>query len=1368
MTTTIWKAGASGDWSNAADWSSGVPSATSTATIAGAGSFLVTLYGSGTVGTLLMSAPGAQFYDAGTLFLAGTLALQSGTLTLAYGDITGGTIALNGGLFQSQGGTLSGVTIQGQLNLADPESSLVVTGGLTLLGANGTGSGMLSLTGAYSALDVSGSQTLDRATILIGASGSQPGQQGAASLGITQGDAATTAATLTLGPNLWLRGAAGQGAITLGGPATGTPNLPSTLLNEGTITAAVAGESLAIRGAGAFVNQGTIAVSNSATLQLNTSQFTNTGTILVSNATLSLAGTIQSALLSNLGAITIGAGDLRIDGTLINAGTLALGTGSALGAKFGAIALAGTITGGTITDGGGGLSFRAGTGVLNATAYDSTLNLAAGATLTLMGNAVLRSATGGVGSVNCTGSGAALLLRGTENLDNVNISLGSAGSAAIIATTDVWLASTATTATLGANAHLVQTGANAGLEALGWSAVPGLGLADTLVNQGQITAAYAGGQFVLGGYGTFLNQGSITVSANDTLSVTVSQFANAGLLTAATGGTILLGQPATWMGAASTWSNAGQIAINGGTLVLGGAFTTAQLGTITQAAGTAILAGTLSNTGNTLTLGGTGALRLPTLSLSGTITGGTIIDSAGALAATTGGSALLSGVNYQGTLTLGAGAFLGIRNGLALTGIVNLTGAGSTLDFQGSQSFIHAHIYLGATSQGPSSPGSSGQGSSGQGATLAVSSLPGQSSGATLTLGSFCAITQSGKFATIGQAGGQAGSPAGGTIVNRGNITAAVPGGTLALTGLAFINQGVLTAGPGETLAIDSTAFANTGAININGGTLSLGGSLTLAQLGHVSLSNGAFSVAGTLDLGGGTLTLGRGSPLTRLGLTGTLANGTILDTGVGLAPTGGATLNAVTYRGTLDLSRPFATLAIANGITLSNPVSGQPGQILLTGAQSRLLATTAETIDAAHITLGSPTQSYNGQTLAAPELAATPGVALTLGRATTLTLAGTAGTLGDAGLGQWADSIINLGQILAALPGTLTLGATFFTNSGTIAASAGGTINIADTGFTNAGLLTVTTGASLQLSLYDFYAAPNAPIFQCNNTGTIALLGGTLAEQTGGGLFPPAAIANRAGAAITGHGILGAQVANAGHIEAQGGTLLLTQAISGTGTIFIDPSATLDLTASVAATQTVDFTSLGPSPGGTLTLANPVTFAAKLQNLGAADAIDLPGQTLTSLSLTTGTLTLATTAQTYHIAATAALAGALSASHDAQGGAVIHYTPQGGGQGAGPTTTLLATQSNMLFWAAPQGDLFSGTAALLTGASIANWSVTDNIDITDLTTGQLTVSQTAGITTLTIANATHTTSVGLTGTFAANLFHVASDGHGGTLLTFT
>jgi hypothetical protein len=1354
--TDSWLAAVNGDWNNGADWSGGAPpTAAQAAAIVAPGTYLVTLFGGATAASVTLNAAGAEFYDAGGLALGGSFALQAGTLALAAGALTGGTLALSGGTLLAEDGTLNGVTVDGTLNLGASESSLFVQGGLTLSGAGGSGAGSIALTSAYAALDFLGSQTLNNATVSLGAGGNQPGQTGPATLGITHQGGATSGATLTLGKTLWIRDNGGQGALTVGSAGPGPGNaLADLLVSQGTITVSGAGSVLTVSGSGTFDNQGTIGVSGGATLSLAAAGLVNTGGITVADATLALGGTFASSLLSSLGSVTLSSGQVQIDGTAdLDGGTLSLGGGSAITGSLGALSLAGTLAGGTILDTGGGLTFAPSGGVFDDVSYVGALSLAAaGASLVMTDGSEVAAAGGGAGSIAVTGAGASLLLRGSETLDDAMITLGSAGTAAILGTSDAWLAGSTTTATLGAHLLLQQTGSDALLEASNESGVQGFGPADTLVNQGSITAALPGGSFGISGAGTFINQGEITVSGGDVLSVTAAAFANAGTLTAGAGGILQLGLPASYFGPSPAWSNQGQIIVAGGTLVMNGAVTTGQLGSITetQGAGGAIqLAGTLSNEGATLSLGTGGApgFSVPALSLTGTIDGGTIADPGGLLAAGTAEGALLDGTAYQGTLALTqADAFLRIRNGLTLTGTASLLGPGSVLDFQGSQTFSASMVRLGAGA----SP-----------ASMELTHDSGASGGSTLTLSAGTTITQAGALAAIGTGS----SVAGDAVVSAATIGAGIAGGTLTLGGPDFINQGRISVSNGDTLSIDAGGFTNSGSVTAANAVVSLAGNLTLAGLGNLTLTNSVMAVTGDLNLGTGTLAIGLGTAIGRLSLTGTLTGGSIADSGAGLGCSAGATLDDVTYAGLLDLSRPFAQLDIGGGITLTGKGGSGAGSIFLTGAAARLIASGSETIDNAQISLGSVSQTYQGQRLAAPELAAAAASQLTLGPHATVTLAGSFGLLGDAGLGQWTDSIVSAGQILAASAGgTLTLGSSLFTNTGTASASAGGVLTIADAGFTNAGTIDVGAGSAVQVSLYDFYADPNAGLSVLTNAGTIAMLGGIFQEVTANGLFPSVPIVNLPGAALTGRGMVFAQLQNAGTVAAAGGALVLEQAISGNGTLLIDPGGTLELAAGASAGQTATFA----GATGTLRLDKPSAFAGTISQFSTGDVIDLPSQVLTGVGLSNGTLVASTATQNYRLPPSAPLAGALSSGRDAHGGATITITPQTVGSGA-PPATLPVPQSGMLFWASPAGDVFQGATANLNGAHISNWSAADSIDLLDLAISgaALTVTQTPGLSTLHLTDGTHTASIGLTGTFSAANFHLASDGATGTVLTY-
>jgi hypothetical protein len=929
MASITWN-GVSGNWTNAADWSGGVdPGAGDIANLTGAGAYTVTLYNTASVGGVTMNAANALFYDAGVLTLGGTFALQAGTLALAYGSLDGGTLALEGGTLAAEGGTLDDVAVQGVLQLNQANATLFVQGGMAMAGAGGRGAGSIQLTGSYAELNFLGSQTLANANVTFGATGLGQNQGGPAQLSVSETFGATQGATLTIASNVWVREAGTAGQIIVGG------SLPTAytdaVINQGTLTDAVQGSTLTLGGDGDFINQGTIGISNGATLDIatgaGTGGFVNTGSLVVTDATLEFGGTFAASLLGALGNLSLSGATVDIGGDALNTGdTLTVSASSALGP----LSLAGTITGGTILDTGGGLSFAAASGVLDDLTYIGTLTLGAGDAVTLADGAVLATTGGGAGTASISGAGAALLLEGVATrLDNATISVGGNGGTASLGTTDQWMNSQATTATLGPNLVVEQAGKFAAVDANATTPIGGFGLADTLINQGNIDANFAGGTFTIGGYGSFINQGAITASNQATLVIDAISFANAGTLALSGGATAVLGGPADVYGQTPAWSNSGVISLNDATLVLSGAMKTGQLGQI-SGTGTIVLAGTLANTGATLTLGSGG--QLPALTLTGTIVGGSIADPGGNLTIGVGGTAMLEDVSETGTLNLtGAAAYLRVREGLVLSGAANITGAGSELGFLGSQAFGQAQVQLGAA---------------GTAAVIDVLHDYSQQGGSTLTLGTLLSVIQSGPLAAIGTSGDVTGD----AVINYGSITAAVTGGTFALGGADFINRGLVAVSSGDTLAITAASFFSGGTISVSDATLSIGDSLTVAALGNLQLSNATVAVSGTLDNQGGTLALGAGSSFGRLLLSGTIEGGVIQDSGGGLHAVAGATLDGVTYEGELDMSHPFQTLTLDGGINLTGAGGAGAGTLLLTGASTRVIAMGDETINNATV----------------------------------------------------------------------------------------------------------------------------------------------------------------------------------------------------------------------------------------------------------------------------------------------------------------------------------------------------------------------------------------------------------------------------------
>ncbi len=112
------------------------------------------------------------------------------------------------------------------------------------------------------------------------------------------------------------------------------------------------------------------------------------------------------------------------------------------------------------------------------------------------------------------------------------------------------------------------------------------------------------------------------------------------------------------------WSNAGTITMTNSTVVLGGTFTLAALGSFARTGGTVDLTGTLNNTGATLALNSTtGGWEFN----GGTIDGGTITTSSSAVLTTSAAGSTLNGpITLAGTLDNDSGHAIVVTGGLTL------------------------------------------------------------------------------------------------------------------------------------------------------------------------------------------------------------------------------------------------------------------------------------------------------------------------------------------------------------------------------------------------------------------------------------------------------------------------------------------------------------------------------------------------------------------------------------------------------------------------------------------------------------------------------------------------------------------------------
>jgi len=1073
-----WATAKSGFWATAANWSpSGVPTSSTAVTISVAGKYTVTINAAASAQSLTINNATASVSDSAALSLGGSLALTAGTFTLASGaNITGATLSAGtGGTYIWTNGTLTADTYQGTLTLGTASAYLDLVGATTITGAGGTGAGAINITGTSAELDIHGSLT------------------GAAAINLT-GSAATIYAydsvtlnntTLTLGnnTNVYNYESTGQpSTLTLGSAMLVTETATSaianitiddqdagnTLINQGTISNSAAGGNLNVYGGyviDTFLNQGTLAVSNGATLSLSgAGAFINSGTI-------SIAGTASSFILglnettAALGTIVHSAGTLALAGTLTNTGaTLALGTGTAIGQLT--LQSGGVIIGGTIADAGQGISATGGT--LSSVTYEGTINLSApDAYLILTGANTITGAGGsGAGTINLTGTSSELDIYGTVAgastfndtgtssvlflynsiaLNNGVLNIGNATGVSYLynyASTGV-----ASTLTLGSSFTLNETTA----AAQAYIDIDNQNLGCALVNQGTITAS--------------ASSGSLSINA----SYASTKFINQGLLAVSNGDTVSLN-------GAGTFTNTGLVSLSGSNSVLslGMNETTAGLGNIQNLGGTLELAGTLTNTGAILAVGiGT---ALGAIEVSGDIIGGTIADAGGGID-TMGGT--FTGVTYEGVLNLSTtSAYLILSGGNTLTGAggtgattINVTGQSSELDVHGaltgaatindtgisSSVFLYDSVTLAST-------------------TINIGNAGGADylynyntvSHSTLTLGAGSSVNEITTGAAVylyidAQNEGNA-------LINQGTITAGASGGALTIygqyTGDSFTNTGSLLATGGGTLTFEGlTKFTNVTTGTLTAGNFEVDASSTLIVENNASITtdssnitlSGAGSVFEWYNTGGSKF-VALDSTLNTVSATGSLhllnsrSFTTTAFTDNGVLQLAGGNFDAKTSL-TLNSGASFSGFGSVTGpITNSGIIQAAGGNLLLSGSiagTGALQIATGATLEAGSTVSASQTATFNG-------LSAT----LKLDNA-----AGFAGTLNNYGAGD----VISLAALVAtasSISGT-TLAVTL---------SGGSTLNYALSGTYSNEHVAISTDGHTLTAYHEAIASTHTP----------------------------------------------------------------------------------------------------------------------------------------------------------------------------------------------------------------------------------------------------------------------------------------------------
>jgi Hint domain len=856
--------------------------------------------------------------------------------------------------------------------------------------------------------------------------------------------------------------------------------LGSEIYNLGTIDANSGGGSLAIVPL-SFINTGTIdATGETLTIGddnngVRSSWNNNSGTI--SNATsLVLNGSVTT---DNMGTI-INSGAITEAGLIDNTGaTLAVGSSGTLGTIN--LISGGTVSGGAIVDANGdGFAFNGGT--LDGVIYQGPLELINPGDGVTIANGLTVTGTGGSspGTIDLTGTAAALDLAAMQTLDNVTLNIGNASTAT--ADGDVLSADHGGTVTLGKNASIDSLGVFATL----------LAEAGTTLDLGGTLTALSGDTVILAASGgTFSNDGSIAVSggtldvntaldgvssggtigvsSGGVVDVTAAVAADQTLAFADASGLLQLNDPGSFAGTITGFDSGSTIDLTNFT----GTVTSFANNVLTLSSGIKLnIEGpfnpnefVLSSDGNNGTditwisapgtfnwIGNTGDWNMPaawdlgsvpmaldsaTIAQAGTNT--ITIDQADTIANLT-----LNGASD--TVSIGATGFLQAGSIAINAGTLSDTGG-----FAASQ--VTDDGVLGIVTNGTQTLDNTPLS---LGGTLVVSSA----FAGTLTLGPGEIVTQDGANALIASSGNDRNA-----VINQGTIDANF-GGQMTIAPLIFVNQGTIDA-TGETLTIGYDNGGTLGSWSNNGGTISnaaslvMDGSLTTGNIGIITGSGGITEV-GLLDNSGATLNVGSGTQLGTITLTtgGVVSGGTIVDQGGGFVFSGG-TLSNVTYQGPLELTKQGAQAIISNGVTVMGIGGSLPGTIDLTGAGASLNFATAETLDNATVNIGNATSadllqaSFNGGSLViGPNASIVSGdlgalATLTAGSGTMLDLDGTLDAIASGGtftLGDTGGTFINDGSIVVGNGDTLDA-ATAITagaGNGTIDVGGGGVADFA------------------------------------------------------------------------------------------------------------------------------------------------------------------------------------------------------------------------------------------------------------------------------------------------------------------------------------
>ncbi len=727
----------------------------------------------------------------------------------------------------------------------------------------------------------------------------------------------------------------------------------------------------------------------------------------------------------------------------------------------------------------------------------------------------------------------------------------------------------------------------------------------------------------------------------------------------------------------STSGFANLLTVSGGTLAFGGNATAASF---TQSGGTVSGASTFTVTGPTVFSGASLETGPGTTLLKGVTTfannpapafdGGRILENQGTLILLDAqeidlglnpfGKALGGGTlknDAGGTIIMGQASF--IRDGAGAIGFVNA----GTLELQAGTGGAVIGVPLSNTGRVLVQSGeldlfgftNSGPGtiSISSGASLALYGSGGSASASAFTVASggkldfFPGNFTAGRFSlgagtihgtgTVAVDGGELALGAGAVTVTNftQGINSTVSGsGVLTITGVGGFTASLQT-GPGTTLFTASSLFSLGGyldggrVVENQGGTGDLGVVLGANPFGP-SLGGGTIKN----DAGGTLLLRGDTGVFNGAGANSFINAGTLVKTF--LPEIAGFAVIGVNFTDTGVIKIETGTLEFTGATnSFDGPITG-PGKGVLPVTLSFAGGTSA--INGGAITVGELDLSagavvnlneslrFKGrfsQTDIGTTLNVATGDTLTLKGAATLT-----GTVGGAGTVKLSTATI----ADLTVTGTATL-----SDVGVV--DQAGAVTLGDAG-SNVATLSIAAGATYRID-GDWDIARGASLASSIHNGGLLI-------KSGG----------------TGTSVVGVRIADTGSIEAASGTLDLTQAITGGGTLRVDAGATLEVGFSAAATLGMSFN----GGNATLALGNPSQFAATIRGFAATDTIELLARKATAATLEAGDILVITNGS--KTVATLQLAGNFAGdtfhvASDGAGGTNVTVTMSGAAGGS-------------------------------------------------------------------------------------------------------